>query len=53
MDNESNLPNSSLFSNDELPVVNSPLSTKRRGLSQSALRSHRPVARPIAVGLPG
>nr|XP_020639787.1 PHD and RING finger domain-containing protein 1 isoform X1 [Pogona vitticeps] len=40
-------------SNDELPVVNSPVSTKRRGLSQSALRSHRPVARPVAVGLPG
>lgn len=28
-----------------------PLSTKRRVLSQSALRSHRPVARPVAVGL--
>ncbi|XP_016849005.2 PHD and RING finger domain-containing protein 1 isoform X2 [Anolis carolinensis] len=40
-------------SNDELPVANSPLSTKRRGLSQSALRSHRPVARPVAVGIPG
>ncbi|XP_063145355.1 LOW QUALITY PROTEIN: PHD and RING finger domain-containing protein 1 [Candoia aspera] len=42
-------------SNEELPVVNSasPVSTKRRGLSQSALRSHRPVARPVAVGLPG
>ncbi|XP_025021860.1 PHD and RING finger domain-containing protein 1 isoform X1 [Python bivittatus] len=42
-------------SDEELPVVNStsPVSTKRRGLSQSALRSHRPVARPVAVGLPG
>ncbi|XP_058012849.1 LOW QUALITY PROTEIN: PHD and RING finger domain-containing protein 1 [Ahaetulla prasina] len=42
-------------SNEELPVANaaSPMSTKRRGLSQSALRSHRPVARPVAVGLPG
>ncbi|XP_074086819.1 PHD and RING finger domain-containing protein 1 isoform X2 [Macrotis lagotis] len=29
----------------------SPLSTKRRLLSQSALRSHQPVARPISVGL--
>ncbi|KAM3855675.1 PHD and RING finger domain-containing protein 1 isoform 2-T2 [Vipera latastei] len=42
-------------SNEELPVANSasPVSTKRRILSQSALRSHRPVARPVAVGLPG
>ncbi|XP_062973145.1 PHD and RING finger domain-containing protein 1 isoform X2 [Elgaria multicarinata webbii] len=42
-------------SNEEFPVVNSasPVSIKRRGLSQSALRSHRPVARPVAVGLPG
>ncbi|XP_026562419.1 PHD and RING finger domain-containing protein 1 isoform X2 [Pseudonaja textilis] len=42
-------------SNEEFPVANSasPMSTKRRGLSQSALRSHRPVARPVAVGLPG
>ncbi|XP_070621657.1 LOW QUALITY PROTEIN: PHD and RING finger domain-containing protein 1 [Erythrolamprus reginae] len=42
-------------SNEELPVANSasPMSTKRRCLSQSALRSHRPVARPVAVGLPG
>ncbi|XP_053151580.1 PHD and RING finger domain-containing protein 1 isoform X2 [Hemicordylus capensis] len=41
-------------SNEELPVNSpSPLSTKRRALSQSALRSHRPVARPVAVGLPG
>ncbi|XP_044281586.1 PHD and RING finger domain-containing protein 1 isoform X1 [Varanus komodoensis] len=42
-------------SNEELPVVNSasPVSTKRRSLSQSALRSHRPVARPVAVGIPG
>ncbi|XP_078538954.1 PHD and RING finger domain-containing protein 1 isoform X2 [Lissotriton helveticus] len=29
----------------------SPLSTKRRVLSRSALRSHQPVARPISVGL--
>ncbi|XP_043826043.1 PHD and RING finger domain-containing protein 1 isoform X2 [Dromiciops gliroides] len=29
----------------------SPLSTKRRILSQSALRSHQPVARPVSVGL--
>ncbi|XP_029770795.1 PHD and RING finger domain-containing protein 1 isoform X1 [Suricata suricatta] len=29
----------------------SPLSAKRRALSQSALRSHRPVARPVAMGL--
>ncbi|XP_060119020.1 PHD and RING finger domain-containing protein 1 isoform X4 [Heteronotia binoei] len=41
-------------SNEELPVNSaSPVSTKRRILSQSALRSHRPVARPVAVGLPG
>ncbi|KAH0621010.1 hypothetical protein JD844_021995 [Phrynosoma platyrhinos] len=40
-------------SNEELPVPKSPVSTKRRGLSQSALRSHRPVARPVAVGIPG
>ncbi|XP_039177849.1 PHD and RING finger domain-containing protein 1 isoform X1 [Crotalus tigris] len=42
-------------SNEELPVANpaSPVSIKRRILSQSALRSHRPVARPVAVGLPG
>ncbi|XP_077787959.1 PHD and RING finger domain-containing protein 1 isoform X3 [Podarcis muralis] len=41
-------------SNEELPVNSaSPVSNKRRGLSQSALRSHRPVARPVAMGLPG
>ncbi|XP_048339784.1 PHD and RING finger domain-containing protein 1 isoform X2 [Sphaerodactylus townsendi] len=41
-------------SNEELPVNSaSPVSAKRRVLSQSALRSHRPVARPVAVGLPG
>nr|XP_034978262.1 PHD and RING finger domain-containing protein 1 isoform X3 [Zootoca vivipara] len=41
-------------SNEELPVNSaSPVSSKRRGLSQSALRSHRPVARPVAMGLPG
>ncbi|XP_054826530.1 PHD and RING finger domain-containing protein 1 isoform X2 [Eublepharis macularius] len=41
-------------SNEELPVNSaSPVSIKRRVLSQSALRSHRPVARPVAVGLPG
>ncbi|XP_066466845.1 PHD and RING finger domain-containing protein 1 isoform X2 [Tiliqua scincoides] len=39
---------------EELPVNSaSPLSAKRRVLSQSALRSHRPVARPVAVGFPG
>uniref|UniRef100_K7G908 PHD and ring finger domains 1 n=1 Tax=Pelodiscus sinensis TaxID=13735 RepID=K7G908_PELSI len=31
----------------------SPVSAKRRILSQSALRSHRPVARPVSVGLSG
>ncbi|XP_037697979.1 PHD and RING finger domain-containing protein 1 isoform X4 [Choloepus didactylus] len=30
----------------------SPASAKRRVLSQSALRSHQPVARPVSVGLP-
>ncbi|NXI15631.1 PHRF1 protein, partial [Irena cyanogastra] len=40
-------------SNEEVPAnPDSPVSTKRRVLSQSALRSHRPVARPISVGLP-
>ncbi|NXY81371.1 PHRF1 protein, partial [Alcedo cyanopectus] len=40
-------------SNDEVPAnPDSPVSAKRRVLSQSALRSHRPVARPISVGLP-
>ncbi|XP_075610962.1 PHD and RING finger domain-containing protein 1 isoform X2 [Balearica regulorum gibbericeps] len=40
-------------SNEEVPAnPDSPLSAKRRVLSQSALRSHRPVARPISVGLP-
>lgn len=29
----------------------SPLSAKRRALSQSALRSHQPVARPVSMGL--
>ncbi|XP_029438800.1 PHD and RING finger domain-containing protein 1 isoform X2 [Rhinatrema bivittatum] len=39
-------------SNEEHPVSPaSPLSTKRRVLSRSALRSHQPVARPISVGL--
>ncbi|XP_056657019.1 PHD and RING finger domain-containing protein 1 isoform X3 [Monodelphis domestica] len=39
-------------SSGELPANQaSPLSTKRRILSQSALRSHQPVARPISVGL--
>ncbi|NWT58723.1 PHRF1 protein, partial [Erythrocercus mccallii] len=41
-------------SNEEVPAnPDSPVSAKRRVLSQSALRSHRPVARPISVGLPG
>ncbi|XP_043915071.1 PHD and RING finger domain-containing protein 1 isoform X2 [Protopterus annectens] len=31
----------------------SPLSMKRRLLSQSALRSHQPVARPVSVGVSG
>ncbi|NXU50126.1 PHRF1 protein, partial [Turnix velox] len=40
-------------SNEEIPAnPDSPLSAKRRILSQSALRSHRPVARPVSVGLP-
>ncbi|NXA07176.1 PHRF1 protein, partial [Sapayoa aenigma] len=40
-------------SNEELPAnPDSPVSAKRRILSQSALRSHRPVARPVSVGLP-
>ncbi|XP_031464879.1 PHD and RING finger domain-containing protein 1 isoform X2 [Phasianus colchicus] len=39
--------------NEEVPAnPDSPLSAKRRVLSQSALRSHRPVARPVSVGLP-
>ncbi|KYO41545.1 PHD and RING finger domain-containing protein 1 [Alligator mississippiensis] len=39
-------------SNEEIPANPvSPVSAKRRVLSQSALRSHRPVARPISVGL--
>ncbi|KAM7164500.1 PHD and RING finger domain-containing protein 1 isoform 2-T3 [Macrochelys suwanniensis] len=41
-------------SNEEIPAnPASPVSTKRRILSQSALRSHRPVARPVSVGLSG
>ncbi|XP_054131025.1 PHD and RING finger domain-containing protein 1 isoform X2 [Melozone crissalis] len=40
-------------SNEEFPAnPDSPVSAKRRVLSQSALRSHRPVARPVSVGLP-
>ncbi|NWS98489.1 PHRF1 protein, partial [Mionectes macconnelli] len=40
-------------SNEDVPAnPDSPVSAKRRILSQSALRSHRPVARPISVGLP-
>ncbi|NXX49363.1 PHRF1 protein, partial [Tricholaema leucomelas] len=40
-------------SNEEVPAsADSPVSAKRRVLSQSALRSHRPVARPVSVGLP-
>ncbi|NWH75332.1 PHRF1 protein, partial [Piaya cayana] len=40
-------------SNEEVPAdLDSPVSAKRRVLSQSALRSHRPVARPISVGIP-
>ncbi|KAM9146866.1 PHD and RING finger domain-containing protein 1 isoform 1-T2 [Pangshura tecta] len=41
-------------SNEEIPAnAASPVSAKRRILSQSALRSHRPVARPVSVGLSG
>ncbi|XP_044870633.1 PHD and RING finger domain-containing protein 1 [Mauremys mutica] len=41
-------------SNEEIPAnPASPMSAKRRILSQSALRSHRPVARPVSVGLSG
>ncbi|NXN07600.1 PHRF1 protein, partial [Indicator maculatus] len=40
-------------STEEVPAsADSPVSAKRRVLSQSALRSHRPVARPVSVGLP-
>ncbi|KAM6273454.1 PHD and RING finger domain-containing protein 1 isoform 2-T2 [Porphyrio hochstetteri] len=40
-------------SSEDVPAnPDSPVSAKRRVLSQSALRSHRPVARPISVGLP-
>ncbi|NXO63298.1 PHRF1 protein, partial [Phainopepla nitens] len=40
-------------SNEEVPAnPDSPVSAKRRVLSQSALRSHCPVARPISVGFP-
>ncbi|NWU92487.1 PHRF1 protein, partial [Upupa epops] len=40
-------------SNDESAAnPGSPVSARRRVLSQSALRSHRPVARPVSVGLP-
>ncbi|XP_009703185.1 PREDICTED: PHD and RING finger domain-containing protein 1 [Cariama cristata] len=40
-------------SDDDVPTnPDSPVSAKRRVLSQSALRSHRPVARPVSVGLP-
>ncbi|XP_009873552.1 PREDICTED: LOW QUALITY PROTEIN: PHD and RING finger domain-containing protein 1, partial [Apaloderma vittatum] len=40
-------------STEEVPAnPDSPISAKRRILSQSALRSHCPVARPISVGLP-
>ncbi|XP_025308348.3 PHD and RING finger domain-containing protein 1 isoform X1 [Canis lupus dingo] len=38
-------------SEDQSTNPASPLSAKRRVLSQSALRSHRPVARPVAMGL--
>ncbi|XP_018115548.1 PHD and RING finger domain-containing protein 1 isoform X3 [Xenopus laevis] len=36
---------------DHLSNPASPLTSKRRVLSRSALRSHQPVARPISVGL--
>ncbi|XP_038621305.1 PHD and RING finger domain-containing protein 1 [Tachyglossus aculeatus] len=39
-------------SNEEPPAPpGSPLSAKRRLLSQSALRSHQPVARPVSMGV--
>ncbi|XP_008852616.1 PHD and RING finger domain-containing protein 1 isoform X2 [Nannospalax galili] len=39
-------------SNEELSAnLPSPLSAKRRVLSRSALQSHQPVARPVAMGL--
>ncbi|KAB1251643.1 PHD and RING finger domain-containing protein 1 [Camelus dromedarius] len=39
-------------SSEEVPATPaSPLSAKRRVLSQSALRSHQPVARPVSMGL--
>ncbi|KAG3284312.1 PHD and ring finger domains 1, transcript variant X3 [Ictidomys tridecemlineatus] len=40
------------FDSEELSAnPASPLSTKRRVLSRSALQSHQPVARPVSVGL--
>ncbi|XP_006893404.1 PREDICTED: PHD and RING finger domain-containing protein 1 [Elephantulus edwardii] len=40
------------FDSEEIPTQPaSPLSAKRRALSQSALRSHQPVARPVSVAL--
>lgn len=43
----------SVPSSNEEPSVDppSPLSAKRRVLSRSALQSHQPVARPVAMGL--
>ncbi|XP_052618737.1 PHD and RING finger domain-containing protein 1 isoform X1 [Peromyscus californicus insignis] len=46
-------PFDSVPSSNEEPSVDppSPLSAKRRVLSRSALQSHQPVARPVALGL--
>lgn len=43
----------SVPSSNEEPSTDppSPLSAKRRVLSRSALQSHQPVARPVALGL--
>lgn len=43
----------SVPSSNEEPSADppSPLSAKRRVLSRSALQSHQPVARPVAMGL--
>ncbi|XP_074853985.1 PHD and RING finger domain-containing protein 1 isoform X2 [Carettochelys insculpta] len=42
------------YDSEETPAnPASPVSAKRKILSQSALRSHQPVARPISVGLSG
>ncbi|XP_037018932.2 PHD and RING finger domain-containing protein 1 isoform X2 [Artibeus jamaicensis] len=40
-----------IYSEEPSASPASPLSTKRRALSRSALRSHQPVARPVSMGL--